>query len=43
MIEKRKVAKQNKDYALADSIRETLLNEGIILKDTKDGTIFEVI
>ena len=42
MIEKRIEAKKNKDYALADSIRDELNNKGIILKDTKDGTIYEV-
>lgn len=42
MIEKRNIAKQNKDFALADSIREELLKENIILKDTREGTIYEV-
>ena len=42
-IEKRKNAKQNKDFALADSIRNELLEKGIVLKDTREGTIFEVI
>ena len=42
-IEKRKEAKQNKDFALADSIRNELLEKGIVLKDTREGTIFEVI
>ena len=42
MIEKRNVAKQNKDYALADSIRNDLEEKGIILKDTREGTIYEV-
>lgn len=42
MIEKRNNAKKNKDYALADSIREELASMGIILKDTRDGTIYEV-
>ena len=42
MIEKRNNAKKNKDYALADSIRSELEEQGIILKDTKDGTIYEV-
>ena len=42
-IEKRKQAKLNKDYELADSIRKELLEKGIVLKDTREGTIFEVI
>ena len=42
MIEKRKEAKLNKDYELADSIREELERDGIILKDTREGTIYEV-
>ena len=42
-IEERNAAKLNKDYATADKIREELLNMGIIIKDTREGTIFEVI
>ena len=42
MIEKRKSAKQQKDYAAADSIRNKLLNEGVELIDTKEGTIFKI-
>ena len=42
MIAKRNEAKANKDYKLADEIRDTLLEEGIILKDTREGTIFEI-
>ena len=41
-IEERKNAKMNKDYALADKIREELLNQGIIIKDTREGTVFEL-
>ena len=43
MIEKRKTAKINKDYLLADQIREELQSQGILLKDTREGTIYEVI
>ena len=43
MLEKRKLAKQNKDYALADSIRQELQEKGIIIKDTREGTTYEVI
>ena len=43
MINKRKEAKINKDFALADSIRDELLAKGIVLKDTREGTTFEVI
>ena len=42
MINKRNEAKANKDYALADQIRNELLEQGIILKDTREGTIYEV-
>ena len=41
-IQERLVAKQNKDYALADQIRQELLEKGIVLKDTKEGTIYEI-
>ena len=42
MINKRNIAKQNKDFTTADNIRDELMNQGIILKDTKEGTIYEV-
>ena len=42
-IEERNEAKANKDYAKADAIRDELKNMGIIIKDTREGTIFEVI
>ena len=41
-IEERKLAKQNKDFAKADEIRKELENKNIYLKDTREGTIFEV-
>ncbi len=43
MIEKRNEAKRNKDFALADSIREELFSKGIVIKDTREGTIYEVV
>lgn len=42
MIEKRAEAKKNKNFELADSIRNELLSKGIVLKDTREGTTFEV-
>ena len=41
-IEKRNLAKKEKNYELADSIRKTLENKGIILKDTREGTTFDI-
>lgn len=41
LIEERNVAKSNKDYNKADEIRKKLLDMGISLKDTKEGTIVE--
>ena len=41
-IEERKIAKENKNFSLADSIRMELLENGIILKDTREGTLFEI-
>lgn len=38
VIDLRKVAKENKDYATSDQIRIGLQNIGIQLKDSKDGT-----
>ncbi len=41
LIEERNEAKKNKNYELADKIRNDLLEMGIILKDTREGTTFE--
>ena len=41
-IEERNNAKKNKDYTLADKIREELFNQGIMIKDTREGTVFEI-
>ena len=41
-INERNEAKKNKDYELADKIRIELDNMGITLKDTREGTIYEV-
>ena len=38
LIQKRTEAKKNKDFKLADDIRQELLNKGIILEDTRQGT-----
>lgn len=42
MIKKRDDAKKVKDYKLADEIRDNLLKQGIVLKDTREGTIYEI-
>ena len=41
-IEERNAAKKDKDYILADKIRDELLERGIVLKDTREGTTFEI-
>lgn len=43
LIKTRDKAKNKKDFDLADSIRDELLEKGIRLIDTKDGTKYEVI
>ena len=43
LIEERNDAKKNKDYAKADKIREELMNMGIKIIDTREGTKFEKI
>ncbi len=42
LIDLRNDARKNKNWALADQIRDELKNLGIILKDGKDGTEFEI-
>lgn len=43
MIEKRIQAKKDKNYEEADKIREELLERNIVLKDTREGTTYEII
>ena len=42
-IELRKNAKKNKDFATADSIRDELLQKGIKLIDSREGTTYEIV
>ena len=41
-IEERKIAKADKNYALADEIRNQLDRKGIVLLDTKEGTSWNI-
>lgn len=43
LIEKRKISRENKDWALSDKIRDELKEKGYIIKDTKAGTNIEKI
>lgn len=43
MIKAREGAKKKKDFELADTIRNELLDKGIQLIDTKEGTTYKVI
>jgi len=43
LIQKRAEAKKNKDFELADSIRDDLLAKGIELIDTREGTTYNLI
>lgn len=42
MIEKRAQAKKDRDFQTADAIRDKLAAKGIILKDTREGTTYEI-
>jgi cysteinyl-tRNA synthetase len=42
-IQEREKARQEKNFALADRIREELLSQGIALEDTKDGVRWKFI
>ena len=42
LIEERKEAKKNKDFAKADQIRNDLLEKGIELIDTREGTTYKI-
>ena len=40
LIQLRNDARQNRDFALSDQIRDALSDQGVVLKDTKEGTQF---
>ena len=42
VIDARMQARKNKDFALGDRLRDALAAEGIVLKDSKDGTSWTV-
>ncbi len=42
MINKRNEYKMNKEYEKADNIRNELLNMGVVIKDSKEGTSYEI-
>lgn len=42
-IEAREKARRGKNYALADSIRQELLEKGIILEDTREGVRWKIL
>lgn len=42
-IELRNEAKKNKDFVTADAIRDELLEQGVRLVDTREGTTYELI
>jgi len=41
-IAARKAAKKAKDFAAADAIRAELLEKGVVIKDTREGTLWEL-
>ena len=41
-IQKRSEAKKNKDFHLADQIRNELAEKGVIIRDTREGTKYEI-
>lgn len=43
LVEKRSMAKKNKDYAMADQIRKELEERGYLVKDTPKGPVLEKI
>jgi cysteinyl-tRNA synthetase len=42
VLDLRQKAKENKDFATSDKIRDELKNLGITVKDTKDGATWEL-
>ena len=43
MIYERQVARERKDYAEADRLRDLLAERGITVKDTPDGAVWQYV
>lgn len=43
LIEKRNTAKKTRDFSLADKIRDELMEQGILLEDSADGTLWKKV
>ena len=43
MIEKRNGYKKEKNFSEADRIRDELKSKGILIKDTREGTLYEIV
>jgi cysteinyl-tRNA synthetase len=43
LIEKRRMAREEKDYEKGDLIRDQLLNMGIFIEDTQEGPVWKKI
>ena len=43
MVEQRKIARENKDWAKSDSLREKIEQAGYVVKDTKEGMVIEKV
>jgi cysteinyl-tRNA synthetase len=41
LIERRQIARANKDFALSDKIRDDLFDQGIVLEDSGNGTTWK--
>jgi cysteinyl-tRNA synthetase len=38
LIAQRNEARRNRDFALSDRIRQTLMDRGVVIEDTREGT-----
>ncbi len=43
LVEKRKIAREEKNWSLSDEIRDEIAKLGYTVKDTKDGMVVEKI
>jgi cysteinyl-tRNA synthetase len=43
LIKEREAARQSKDWARSDEIRDQLLSDGIVIRDTSAGSIWELV
>lgn len=42
LMEERRIARQNKDFAASDALRDKIAEQGAVVRDTSDGAVWDI-